>query len=59
LGGGVIAPRIFNLGARWMWVGSFTPWSLYPRGKSPQYPLDSKLCGLQKRLFTPGLFAYG
>jgi hypothetical protein len=33
-----IAPRIINLGTSWRCVVSFTPWSLYPRGKSPRYP---------------------
>jgi hypothetical protein len=30
-------------------VISFTPRPLYPQGKSPQYPLDRKLGGLQSR----------
>jgi hypothetical protein len=30
-------------------VVSFTTQSLYPRGKSPQYPLDRKLGGPQNR----------
>jgi hypothetical protein len=34
---------ILDLGARRRWVMSFTPRSLYPLGKSPQYPLDKKL----------------
>jgi len=27
---GRIAPQIIDLGSRWRWVFSFTPWSLYP-----------------------------
>jgi len=27
------APSILNLGARWMWVVSFTPRTIYPRRK--------------------------
>jgi hypothetical protein len=34
LGNGGINPRILNLGARWMWVVSFTPRPLYPQGKT-------------------------
>jgi len=26
-------PLIFNLGTRWMWVVSFTPWPLHSRGE--------------------------
>jgi hypothetical protein len=26
---------------------NFTPWLLYPQGKSPWYPLDRRLCGTQ------------
>jgi len=47
LGSGVIAPRIFDLGTRWSWVVSFTPRQLYPEGRSPRYPLDRRLGGLQ------------
>jgi hypothetical protein len=32
----------------WRWVVSFTPQPLYPRGRSPRYPLD-KLGGPQSR----------
>jgi hypothetical protein len=47
-GSGSIAPCIIDLGARctW-WVVSFTPWPLYPQGKSPMYPLDRRLGGPQ------------
>jgi hypothetical protein len=50
---------ILDLGTRWRWVVSFTPWSLYPRGKRPRYPLDrrvgerqstSGLCGVEKNI---------
>jgi hypothetical protein len=30
-------------------VVSFTPWSLYPQGKSPWYTLDRRLDGPQSR----------
>jgi hypothetical protein len=49
LGVGGIAPRILDLGTRWRWVVSFTPRPLYPRGKSPWYPLDRRLGGPQSR----------
>jgi hypothetical protein len=39
-GSGGIDPRILDLGNRWWWVVSFTPRTLYPRGKSPRYPSD-------------------
>jgi hypothetical protein len=35
LGSGGIAPHILDLGTRWRWVVSFTPWPLYPQGESP------------------------
>jgi hypothetical protein len=31
----------------WRWVVSFTPRPLYPRGKSPWFPLDKRLGGPQ------------
>jgi hypothetical protein len=40
---------ILDVGTRWRWVVSFTPQLLYPRGKSPQYPLDKRLGGPQSR----------
>jgi len=49
LGSGGIAPLILDLGTRWRWVVSFTPRPLYPQEKSPWYPLDRSLCGLQSR----------
>jgi hypothetical protein len=30
-------------------VVSFTPWPLYPQGKSPWYPLNRRLGGPQSR----------
>jgi hypothetical protein len=38
-----------DLGTRWRWVVSFTPLSLYSRGKSPSYPLYRRLGGPQRR----------
>jgi len=48
-GSGSIAPCILDLGIRWRWVGSFTPWPLYPPGKSPKYQLDRRLSGPQSQ----------
>jgi hypothetical protein len=48
-GSGGIAPHIPDLVTRFMCVASFTPWSLYPKGKSPWYPLYRRLGGLQNR----------
>jgi len=42
---GGIAPRILDLGTRWMLVVNFTPRSLYPQWKSPWYPLYRRLGG--------------
>jgi hypothetical protein len=42
-----IAPRILNLG--WRRVESFMLRPFYPQGKSPRYPLDTRLCGPQSR----------
>jgi hypothetical protein len=44
-----IAPRILDIGTRWRWVVSFTPWPLYPQGKSLLYPLDRRLGEPQSR----------
>jgi hypothetical protein len=44
-----IAPRILDLGARWRWVVSFKPRSLYSQGKNPWYPLDTRFGGLLSR----------
>jgi hypothetical protein len=49
LGSGSIAPCILYLGTRWRWVVSFTPWPLYPQGKSRWYSLDMRLGGSQSR----------
>jgi hypothetical protein len=37
---GCIDPRFLEFGTSWRWVVSFTPRSLYPRVRSPWYPLD-------------------
>jgi hypothetical protein len=42
-----IDPHFLDLDTRWRWEVSFMPWPLYPRGKSPCYPLDRKLGGPQ------------
>jgi hypothetical protein len=42
-GSGSIASHILKLGTRWWGVVSFTLQPLYPQGKSPWYPLDSRL----------------
>jgi hypothetical protein len=44
-----IATHILNLGAGRRWVVTFTPRSLFPRGKNPRYPLYTMLSGLQSR----------
>jgi hypothetical protein len=49
LGSGGIAPRILNLGTRSSWVVSFTIQPLYTQAKSPRYPLDRRLGGLQSQ----------
>jgi hypothetical protein len=36
---------ILDLGIRWRWVVSFTPRSLYSRGKTPRNPLVRRLGG--------------
>jgi len=51
---GGIVPRILDLGTRWMWVVSFTPRPLYPKGKSPCYPLFRRLGGPHSRSGTVG-----
>jgi hypothetical protein len=45
----IIDPHFLHLCTSWKWVVSFTPRPLYPRGKSPQYPLDVRLCGPQSQ----------
>jgi hypothetical protein len=39
----------FGIGTRWRWLVSFTPRKLYSQGKSPWYPLDRRLGGLQRQ----------
>jgi hypothetical protein len=48
-GGGCIDPHSFYLGTSWKWVVIFTSRPLYPRGKSPWFPLDRRLGGPQNR----------
>jgi hypothetical protein len=48
-GSGYIDPPFLDLGPSWESVVSFKPLSLYPRGKSPRYPLDGRLGGPQSR----------
>jgi hypothetical protein len=64
MGEGCINQYFLDLGTSCRWVVGFTPRPLYPRGKSPQYPLDRMLCGPQaglddvekiKLLTVPGL----
>jgi len=45
----VIVPCILNLGTGWRWVVSTRLWLVYPWGKSPWYPLDSRLGGPQSQ----------
>jgi hypothetical protein len=40
---------ILDLGTRWRWVVRFIPKSFYSQGKSPQYPLNRRLGGLQSQ----------
>jgi hypothetical protein len=48
-GSGCIDPHFLDLGTSWRWVVSLTPQPLYPRGKSPRYPLDRRLGGPQSQ----------
>jgi hypothetical protein len=48
-GSGCIYPHFLDLGTNRRRVVSFTPQSLYPRGKSPRYPLDRRLDGPQSQ----------
>jgi len=43
------APVILNLSMKWWLVFNFTIQPLYPRRKNPQYPLNWKVGGPQKR----------
>jgi hypothetical protein len=45
----VLLHSFFVFATRWKWVVSFTPWPLYPQGKSPWYPLDKRMGGPQSR----------
>jgi hypothetical protein len=47
MGEGQYSSTILDLGSRWRWVVSFTPWRIYPRGKSTRCPLDRRLGGPQ------------
>jgi hypothetical protein len=51
---GCIDPHFLDLGTSWRWMVSFTPLPLYPRGKSPRYPLDRRLGGPQSRCWWRG-----
>jgi len=53
-GNGGIASRVLDLGTRWRWVVSLTPRSLYPQGKRPRYPLDTRVGGPQRRSWRGG-----
>jgi hypothetical protein len=44
-----IDSRFLDFGTSWRWVVSFTTRPLYPRGKSPQYPLNRRMGGTQSR----------
>jgi hypothetical protein len=54
-GSGGTAPPILDLSTRWMCLVSFTPPPLYPKVKSPWYPLDRRLGGPQRRSGRGGL----
>jgi hypothetical protein len=45
----VIVSRILNLDITWRFVVSYTHRPLYPREKSPRYPVDNRLGGPQIR----------
>jgi hypothetical protein len=48
-GSGCVDPRFLDLGTSLKCVVSITPRLLYPRRKSPRYPLDARLGGPQNR----------
>jgi hypothetical protein len=52
MGSGCIDTRFLDLCTSWRFVVSFTLQLLYPHCKSPWYPLDRRLCGLQSRPWT-------
>jgi hypothetical protein len=49
MGSGCVDPHFLDLGTSWRWVVTFTSRPLYPRGKNPLYPLDTRLGGPQSR----------
>jgi hypothetical protein len=53
-GSGCVDPPFLDFGTSWRWVVSFTPRSLYPRGRTPRYPLDRRLSGPQSRFGRRG-----
>jgi hypothetical protein len=48
-GSGCIDPHFLHLGTSWRWVVNFTHRPLYPRRKSPRYPLERRFGGPQSR----------
>jgi hypothetical protein len=44
-----IDPRFLDLGTSWRWTVNFALRPLYPRGKSPRYPLKKRLDRPQSR----------
>jgi hypothetical protein len=51
--------KVLNLSTRWRWVVRFTSQLLYPKGRSPQYPLDKEWVGLRASLETEKKKALG
>jgi hypothetical protein len=49
---GGIAPCFLDLGTRWKWVVSFTPWPLYPSGKDPLVPTGQEAGWAPELLWT-------
>jgi hypothetical protein len=45
---GSMSPLMLHFGARWSWVASLTPQSLYPCGKNPLRTMTTMLGGLQR-----------
>jgi hypothetical protein len=52
--GKCIPPSILNLDTRWRSIISFTSQPIYFVGKSPRYPLDTRLDGPQTRSIGGG-----
>jgi len=48
-GSGGTATITLKLGTTWKWLVTLTPRQLYPRGKSPWYPLNRRLSGPQSQ----------